>query len=249
MKIFKKVLVAILIVLMTAGMAYASGYGCGGTVGRCENPDRPSVGCLGNSDAPWNTANINTLTVNTDVILPAEKVGAGEIANVTRPLPGIGGGLAGWVVDSADDIDDASAPEMGTADNIPAIIWDNSGETAGIQKTFRLPPDYVADTALVFYALISSNTADGTSTKLDWMLWDNADGTAFDAAEIGQSTVTSTEASLDVKCDVLTLTLDATGIAAMTAGHFYTIEVFNATTHATANLELKGFDGVYTAKQ
>lgn len=170
-------------------------------------------------------------------------------AQITRSLPGIGAGMAGWTVDGGNDIDDASAPNLTTVDNIPAIVWDSSAEITGIQKTFRLPPDYVPGTALVLYALISSDTAAGTTTGLDWSLWDNADDTAFDAAAIAQSSVMSTSTTLDASNDILTLTLDATGIAALIAGHFYTIEVFNATTHVSANLELKGLDGVYTANQ
>jgi len=66
---------------------------------------------------------------------------------------------------------------------------------------------------------------------------------------VAQDGVYATGSTLDASCEVLTLTLDATGEAAMTAGHFYTIELFNATTDASANLELKGVTGTFTATQ
>lgn len=172
-------------------------------------------------------------------------VTATEIADVTREIyfP-----MAGWAVDGGDDIDENTAPDIGDDDNIPSITWDNSGETGAIQQTFRLPGTYVS--GLTLYCLVSSDTDVAAAGKLDWRIWVNNDGVAFDATAIEQ-VVVSMGATSDpnVSNEVLTLTLDATGEAALTAGTWVTVDLFNATTHATGNLELKGVHGTYTATQ
>lgn len=168
-------------------------------------------------------------------------VTATEIANVVREiyLP-----MAGWAVDGGDDIDEGTAPDIGDDDNIPSITWDNSGEVVPIQQTFRLPTTYVD--GLTLYCLISSDTALGTTTAMDWRIWVNGN-TTFDAAAIEQTTVTATSIVLDASHEVLTLTLDATGEAALSTGCWLTVDLFNATTHASANLELKGTHGTYNS--
>jgi len=243
-------ILAILSVLFFTSISFAGG--CGGLQGDCYAPGFPDTGYLGTSVYRWgygyfNNGDINTLTINTALNEPAGGVTATEIANVTREiyLP-----MAGWAIDGGDDIDENTAPDIGDDDNIPSITWDDSGETGAIQQTFRLPSTWVSGTALTFYALISSDTDAGAAVKLDWQIWVNTDGTVFDAGAIAQTVVSAAaDASPDTKNEVLTLTLDATGIAALTAGDWITLDLFNATTHASANLELKGAHGVYTATQ
>jgi len=151
--------------------------------------------------------------------------------------------LAGAFVDGGNDVDDASAPNITTLDNVAAILWDNSGETAAVQWTFRVPSDY--STGMVFYALVSSNESSGAGTKLDWAITSNTDDTAF-ASPTAQDVVECTSSTLAVSNEVLTLTPDATGAALFSAGKWITIEVFNASTNDD-DLELKGFVGTYTA--
>jgi len=177
----------------------------------------------------------------------SETITAAMIANVTREIyfP-----MAGWVIDGGADIDEATAPEIGNADNVPVIIWDNSGEVTAIQQTFRLPSTYVS--GLTLYCLVSSNTAVGTAGAIDWRIWVNNPNIVFDATAIEQTSVAMTTvqgASADTNNVLLTLALDATGEAALTAGTWITVDIFNATTHATGNLELKGVHGTYTATQ
>ena len=169
---------------------------------------------------------------------------ATNIANVTREIyfP-----MAGWALDGGDDLDEGTAPDVGDDDNIPSITWDNSTETTAIQQTFRLPSTYVS--GLTLYCLVSSDTASGATTGIDWSLWVNSTNLVFDAAAIAQTGATCTSGSLDVSHEVLTLTIDATGEAALSAGCWVTINLFNATTHATANLELKGVTGTFAATQ
>lgn len=178
----------------------------------------------------------------TGTITATGLVSATNIADVSRQITFPG--MAGWVVDSSNDIDDATAPNITVVDNIPAAVWDNSGETTGIMHTFQMPNTY--NGGLTLYVLISSSTADGTTTGIDWQIWENIDGTVFDAGAVAQSTVLSTESSLNTKNDVLTLTYSGT---ALVAGRWYTVELFNATTHASANLEVKGVSGEFTSTQ
>lgn len=180
---------------------------------------------------------------------PAESVDATAIANVTRDiyLP-----MAGWVVESPSvigDIDESSSPELTIVDNVPAIVWGNSGEVSGILQTLRTPSDYVS--GFIIYCLISSDTANSTaaSNAIDWEIWDNYDDAGFDLVAVPQDTVVATSSTLNASCEVLTLEPDETAEAMITAGHFYTIKLFNATTHVSANMELKGVHVVYTAKQ
>jgi len=166
-------------------------------------------------------------------------ISATEIADVIREiyLP-----MAGWAVDGGDDIDENTAPDIGDDDNIPSITWDNSGETGAIQATFRLPSTYVS--GLTIYCLVSSDTDVGIAGALDWRIWVNNDGVAFDATAIEQSEVLMGSASNpDVSNEVLTLTLNATGETACIAGTWVTVDIFNATSHESANLKLKGTHG------
>lgn len=181
-----------------------------------------------------------TLDVNGTLELSTGSVTAAMIANPTRSfsLP-----LAGAAIDGGDDIDDGSAPDITTLDTVPAILWDDSSETAAVQWTFRLPSDFAS--GLVVYALVSSNDASGSGTILDWAVAVNADDTAF-ASPTAQTQVACTSATLDASNEVLTLTSDATAEALYSAGTWITLELFNASTNDD-DLELKGVDVAYTA--
>jgi len=145
--------------------------------------------------------------------------------------------LAGAVVDGGNDVDDGSTPNITTADNIPVILWDNSGETTGIQFTFPVPPDY--SSGLRLNALVSSGTASG-APAIDWRLWSNATSTGFDSSATEETVGTATISAINTSCEVLTMTVSTAGEALMTSGSWITLEVFNGSTHASANTELKG---------
>jgi len=137
---------------------------------------------------------------------------------------------------------------MATVDSIPAIVYADSGETAHCQWTFRLPDNY--SSGLGFRVLMSSSSSTfPASHSIDWQFFVNEDGVAFDAAAIAQDAVSPTEAGLAETNEVVTLVLDATGIAALTAagtGAFLTIDIWNAglTDNTT---EIKGIQGYYTS--
>lgn len=168
-----------------------------------------------------------------------------EITDTTREiyLP-----IAGWAIDGAANVLTNTNPNLESVGNIPGIVWDNSGETAAIQQTFRLPSTYVD--GLTIYCLVSSDGDIGTAGILDWRIWVNTAGSVFDSTAIEQTEVAMlATASPDSKNVVLTLELDATGENALTAGDFVTVDLFNATTHADGNLELIGTHGTYTSTQ
>lgn len=174
--------------------------------------------------------------------LVSGSVTAAHIADPTRTIYFDIGAAA---VDSGNDVDDASAPNLTTLDNIPAILWDDSGETVGVQWTFPVPADY--SSGMVVYAMVSSNDASGTGTKLDWALIKNADDTGF-ASLTAQDLVECTSATLDASNEILTLTPDATGAALFVDGAIITLELFNASTNDD-DLELKAAWAEYVATQ
>ena len=231
MKKFGMVL-AFLAVALFSGPAMAEYEWC---------PWKDSTGILGKPNRSWRIGDVDTMVVNT-AFTATELVGAGSITNPTREiyLP-----MSGWALDGGNDIDENTAPDIGDDDNIPSITWDSSGETGAIQQTFRLPSTYVS--GLTLYCLISSDTDADTTSKLDWRIWVNGNGVVFDATAIEQAVVAAVTGALNTTHQVLTLTLDATGEAAVSAGVFVTVDLFNATTHASANLELKGVQGTYTS--
>lgn len=139
--------------------------------------------------------------------------------------------------------DGTTAPGIAEHDNVPAIVYASSGETTAIQYTFRLPDDY--SNGLVFKMLISAGEASGANHSIDWSLWENVDGTVFDAAAMAQTAVTSDETALNTKNDVLTFTANATALAAYAAGDWVTVDFFNAGTSDTTT-EIKGIDVYYT---
>lgn len=179
----------------------------------------------------------------TGTITATGGVSAANIADVTRSFAlqlGAGG------VDGGNDVDDASTPDLTTCDGIPCLVWASSSETTAVGWTFRLPSDFVS--SLVVYAFVSSNAASGSGQLLDWCIWENIDGTTFDAACIPQAAVECTCATLNASNEVLTLTSDATAETAYTAGDWITLEFFNASTDDD-DLELKGLEVTYTATQ
>jgi hypothetical protein len=194
------------------------------------------------SDTPTQTLGSNSVYIKGDVEIDGTLYadGGSEVGSVTRSfsLP-----LGGAAVDGGNDIDDASTPDLTSGDNIPTIVWADSSETTSIQWTFRIPSDF--SSGLVVYALVSSNEASGSGTKLDWAVTVNTDGGGF-ASPTSQDLVECTSAGLDVSNEVLTLVSDATAEALYSAGKWVTLELFNASTNDD-DLELKGVDVTYTA--
>jgi hypothetical protein len=118
----------------------------------------------------------------------------------------------------------------------------SSAEQVKCQWTFRVPPDYTS--GLSFRLLLSSSAATSVGQSIDWQFWVNRDGIGFDAAAIAQTAVAPTSSTLDASNEVVTLTIDATGEAAITAGDYLTIDIWNAGTSGNTT-EIKGIQGYY----
>lgn len=186
-----------------------------GTIGGQDN-ERWQYGYFGTMD-------VNTLTVNTSITMPAK---------VHRiPVD-----LASVFVDGTGPITNATAPNLTTVDNVGAIVYDDSSETAEIQ--FSWFPD-VSFTAMSVKLLVTSDDASGADNSIDWSIFVHGDDVAIPSA-IAQTHATLTSATLDVSEELVTLTLDATGIAAVTAGTSgVTIAVWNQGSGAAETLEIK----------
>jgi hypothetical protein len=140
--------------------------------------------------------------------------------------------------------DGTTAPGVAETDNIPAIVYASSAEQVKCQWTFRVPSDY--SSGLGFRVLMSSSVASPASQSIDWEIWVNDSGTGFDAAAIAQDAVAPTSTALDASNEVVTLTIDATGEAAISAGSFLTIDIWNAGT-GDGTTEIKGIQAYYTS--
>jgi len=157
-------------------------------------------------------------------------------------------GLAGWVVDSSNDIDDATAPNITICDNVPCMIWDGSDEVTGIMHTERLPSNY--HSGLHFYFLVSSSAQMGLP-GLDLQIWVNREGQAFQTIPYTGSAVTSSLVATHTTNDVLEIIFDDSPTMQMfRAGDYVTMEIFNAGGGGggvKTNTELKGIAATYNA--
>jgi len=198
-----------------------------------------------------------TLDVNGNVdftgstITATGLITATHIADETREWTSFD--LVSAYVDAAGPITTATAPalEATALDNIPAIRYDNSGETVGISWTRRVPTNYKTgqNGGLLVYVTVSTGTRTANRTfsdlGLDWLVWLNRDGTAFASTEYAQSTVTCGAASeMDRSNEVLTLYASSALVNAIQAGDWLTFEFFNASTSGLEgyqdDLEIKG---------
>jgi hypothetical protein len=158
-------------------------------------------------------------------------------------------------VHDAGPITTATAPNATTIDEMPAILYDNSGETVGVSWTLQVPTDYKTGVngALVVYALVSTGSRNVklsrnfSDLKLDWVVYRNRDGVAFDATSYAQDTVSAGAASeMDLSNEVLTLTASQALQNSIAVGDWLTFTFMNASTCSLNNagygddLEIKG---------
>jgi hypothetical protein len=152
-----------------------------------------------------------TLTVIGDAVLPTGSIGAGEIEDRVHRIPVP---LASVFVDGTGPITSSSAPNLTTVDNAGAIVYDDHSEHAEIQ--FDWYPDTYF-TGMEVHLWCSSSGADGTEHAVDWSVLVHDDGVAFPTA-IAQTGASLTSSALDEHEEEVTLTLNATAIAAITGG-------------------------------
>lgn len=181
------IVVCMCVVLVGAAVAFAA-------TGIVNHSGKRGVsGFLGNSDHVWAELWVNEAHFPKRIAVPIGSV----------------------FIDGGNDIDDASAPNITTVDNVGAIVYDDSTETAEIQFGWAPSSGYVS--GMQIEVVLSSSVADGTDKGLDWSIFVHDNDVAFDTA-IGQTAVAFTSTTLDASIEVVTLTLNSTGEAAITAG-------------------------------
>lgn len=139
--------------------------------------------------------------------------------------------------------DGSTAPGIATTDNIPKIVYASSAETASIGYSFGLPSDY--SSGLAFRMLLSSSAATPASMSIDWQLFVNRSGVAFDAVPYSQTAISPT-LNLTATNENITFSADATALAGISAGDIITLWFWNADSRAEGTTEIGNVQGRYT---
>jgi len=181
----KRILGIVLIMVLFATSAYAEIL--------LQSGRRGTAGYLGNSDHVWRELWVNEAHFPKRIAV--------DICSV--------------FVDGTGPITAASAPNVATADNVGAITWDDSSETAEVQFAWSPSSGYVD--GMQVQIVVSSDTADGTDKLFTWSVFVQDNDLAFGSAT-AQTAVAFTSATLDASNEVVTLPLNATAEALITAG-------------------------------
>lgn len=173
-----------------------------------------------------------------------------HIADITRsiPLQTVAAALntAGTITAIGDD--GTTAPGIGAADGIPAIIYAASSEVASIGWTFQIPADF--SSSLSFRMIVSTDTDTSYANwGFAWNLYVNNPSVAFDATPYSQSNVTNSVSTPSASNVLLTFTADATAAADIAAGDTVTVWFSPVDTRASGTIETKSLEARYTAVQ
>jgi len=208
----KKILIVLCCILFMSGVAFAEYTIHSGRTGTGSS----SYGHVGDSTHVWGEGWFNELHYPHRIPI--------QLGSVT--------------VDGGNDIDDGSTPALSTADNVGAILYDDSSETTEIQFNWSPSNGYVSGMQL--QVLISSSVADGTTKYLDWSVFVQDDATAFGTAT-AQTGAACTGSAINTKNGLITLTLNSTAEALITAGSsVVTVALWNSgLTGDTGTTEIK----------
>lgn len=123
--------------------------------------------------------------------------------------------------------------------NIPSLMW-AVGDTAKAAATFRVPADYVSGQSFVCMVGLAASSAD---TTIDFEIYKNATGAAFDAATTNQTPVAVADNATNMQDITLTVATDT-----FTANDVVTLNVWRAAgTGSGAELHLYNCKLEYTA--
>ncbi len=184
---------------------------------------------LGSSTSEWKdiyidgTAYVDTLELN----------GATATTfNKTVPLP-----LNTFFVGDNNDaviapLSTSTAPGLEEDNTIPAVVWAD-GETSLIQVTFRVPDDYVSGGA---FRVVADESDSTTPNQIDFAVYNNSDGAAWDTDATDQTPVALTEGAGTAE----TVTLSpSTDFASLSAGDIITVQIWrDDTANGTGDLEI-----------
>ena len=197
-----------------------------------------------NSITTAGVVDITALTVTTFACDSGE-VGATEIADVVRDiqLP-----LMAFTVEQPAGtcavISATTAPGLATNDLMASIVWAD-GETSPVQITFVVPTDYASGGA---FKVGCSQSGVTTANQVDFDIYVNTPGSAFDASATNQTPV-AIAGTPSTAVEVVTLT-PATDFASLAAGDWVTARIWrDDTADGTDDLEVKGVQFFYTATQ
>ena len=237
-------ILALLVLLVGAGIAWAGNFP-GGQIARLHSLwiqagdaiySTTTDVVVGDNDAYINgTLEVDGAARFDGAVTATSSVKVGSLAVTGSKVYRIPIPLGSVMVDGTGPITDSTAPNLATTDNVAAITYDNSGETAEIQFTWVPDANY---TAMTVNMICTSSNATGTDNAVDWSIFVHGNDVDIPSAT-GQTGASLTSTTLDTSEELVTLTLDATGIAAVTAGTSpVTIAVWNASTD-NYTLEIK----------
>lgn len=161
-----------------------------------------------------------------------------EVSTGTVQLP-----INTFTLDTASaPLSTSTTPGLEIDNVLPAIVWAD-GETSAVQVTFKVPQDYSSGG---LFRLLCDNSA-ATATAVDFDVYVNAAGSAWDAAATDQTPVALTNPASSPETVTLTV---ATDFAALAAGQYVTLRLWRDDTGSTdtADLELYHAEFYYTRK-
>lgn len=140
--------------------------------------------------------------------------------------------------------DQANAPALAINDIAPSMVWLDTEVTPAL-VTFKLPADYASAGA---FKLLCSSSGTSTPNEVDFDVYINVDGSAFDSSATGQTPV-AVGASANTTNRVVTLT-PATDFDSLSAGEWITLRIWRDDVAIGVDaLEVKGCDFYYMALQ
>jgi len=173
----------------------------------------------------------------------AGAVSATDIADVVRyyQLPLLS--FTSYVDDAISNVTASTTPGLEVGSSYPMLVWAD-GEVTPASITFRIPSDYVSGG---LFKVLATESAASTDNQIDFDVYINSDGVAYDSAATGQTPVTI--AAVTTTPDEVTLTV-ATDFASLAAGNWVTLRIWRDDTAAgTADMQVRGVAFYYTATQ
>lgn len=156
--------------------------------------------------------------VNFDTNTTVTGLGASMLTNRTRYVQL--GSAPNFVLETSGLVlTGATNPIAAKVNNTPVISW-VQGDTAKVSTTFRVPQDYVSGGAFICgFSLAAAST----DTTVDFEVYVNSSGAAFDAATTDQTPVAKSNNTTQVQDLTLTVATDT-----FAAGNIVTFNVWRA---------------------
>jgi len=170
-------------------------------------------------------------------------VTATNIADVVRyyQLPLLS--FTSYAADAISNVTASTTPGLEVGSAYPMLVWADS-EVTPATITFRVPSDYVSGGA---FKVLATESAASTDNQIDFDVYINSDGVAYDSAATGQTPVVI--AADTTTPDEVILTV-ATDFASLAAGNWVTLRIWrDNTATGTADMQVRGVAFYYTATQ